>query len=915
MSETLTEREREILRLIADGHSNGDIARALTLTVGTVKWYNTQIFSKLGVRSRTEAVAQAHRWGIDGDGAEAAREDIPQAFDLPAQPVPFTGRARELAELDALCQDNKHRMITLVGPGGIGKTRLALALAERRVSRFADGVTFVPLAPLRAGDSIAPAIAAALNLRITEGSSPAQQIITHLRGRQTLLLLDNFDLVLPEAAFAAELLRAAPGLRILVTSRERLNLLEETVYRLDGMTLPSADNEIPADNESVRLFLHQAARVRPDFEADEDTLRQIAEICRLVEGMPLALILAAAWVEMLTPKEIADEIRRGVDFLATELRDIPERHRSLRAIWTSTWAQMDERELQAFARMTVFRGGFTREAAEKVVGTDLRTLMGLVHKSLVRRDDDGRFSLHELLRQYAEEEHQRMHDAAYTLRNHSQYFLESVMASNGEAIDVLTPDFENIRAAWAWAIAHGEWEMAADSLTSFQSFCSRIGRFLELRALYDSVLLREADIPTALRLHVHGCRGAAHFALGEFDQAIRDWLCVYREAQRSGDETLQRLMLVRLGKVYRRAERHLDAKQVLTAAIATARADDDLATAADALYHLGTVHWSEGENQAALANHREARQIAQRLGLSDVTAIHSLHGLGEALHHAGEPQKARESFEAAYALALRITHNEQIAENLEMIGWALLGMMGLGDNRLAQQHFTQALELSERAHMSWHTACTLHGLATAQAALGDYERAIESAQRGIQLSEEVGVSRFVAMGLETLGTIYQDMGRYAEAETLHNRAIQLMMRQEWAFWQPRLLANLALDRLRAGDLNVASMLRQALELGVSSGQIAHAVRALEALAEFHIVRREPEVALAYATQLMQIAELGGMRQMMGSAQYWRGEALLMMGMREEALSALAAAQTQIEAAGHALLLRMIHGAQARAAAG
>jgi predicted ATPase/DNA-binding CsgD family transcriptional regulator/Flp pilus assembly protein TadD len=911
MNESLTEREREILRLIADGRSNDDIARALTLTVGTVKWYNTQIFGKLGVRSRTEAVAQAQRWGIDGKGTEAAREDIAHAFDLPAQPVPFTGRARELAELEVLCHDGRHRMVTLVGPGGIGKTRLALALAERRASRFPDGVTFVPLAPLRAGDSIAPAIAAALNLRITEGSSPAQQIITHLRGRHMLLLLDNFDLVLSEADFAAELLRAAPGVRIVVTSRERLNILEETVYRVDGMTPPSVDTETLADNESVRLFLHQATRVRPDFAADEETLRHIAEICRLVEGMPLALILAAAWVEMLTPGEIAHEIRRGVDFLATELRDIPERHRSLRAIWTSTWAQMSESELKAFARITVFRGGFTREAAEAVTGTNLRTLMSLVHKSLVRRDDDGRFSLHELLRQYAEAEHQRMQDATNTYRTHSQHYLDRVKGADGSAVDALEADFENIRAAWGWAIANGEWELAAESLTGFQDFCSRIGRFLELRALYDVALQREAEIPRSLCQHICGCRGAAHFAVGAFEQAIDDWLCVYEEAKRCGDEALQRLMLVRLGKVYRRAERHIDAKHVLTAAIAAARAADDLPLAADALHHLGTVYWSEGENQAALANHREARQIAQRLGLSDVTAIHSLHGLGEALHHAGEPQQARESFEAAYALALRITHNDQIAENLEMIGWSLLGMMGLGDNRLAQDYFIRALALSERAHMSWHSACTLHGLATAQGALGAYESAIVSAQRGIQLSEEVGVSRFVAMGLETLGTIYQDIGRYAEAEAMHHRAIQLMMRQEWAFWQPRFLANLAIDRMRAGDLNVGSMLREALELGVSSGQIAHAARALEALAEFYILRREPEVALAYAAQLLQIAELGAMRQMQGSAQYWRGEALLMLGMRDEATSALATARSHIDAAGHHLLLRMIQAAQGR----
>jgi predicted ATPase/DNA-binding CsgD family transcriptional regulator len=910
MHESLTEREREILRLIAEGQSNDDIARALTLTVGTVKWYNTQIFGKLGVRNRTEAVAQARRWGIDtGDDVDADAATLEPLANLPVQAMPFTGRARELAELDTLLHDPRHRLITLVGPGGIGKTRLAVALAERSASHFADGVTFVGLSSLRTNDPIAPAIAAALGLRLAEGNTPAQQIMTHLRWRQMLLILDNFDLLLSNAAFAAQLVRSAPGLRVLITSRERLNVLEETVYRVNGMTLPAHDDDDETalqTNEAVRLFLYQAAHVRPDFVADAAALQHIAHICRIVEGMPLALILAATWVEMLTPAEIAQEIMQHVDFLATELRDIPERHQSLRAVWTSTWAQMSTSEQQAFARMTVFRGGFTRAAAVAVLCSDLHTLMALVHKSLVRREEDGRYSLHELLRQFAQEQHEMMHDAAYTHGLHSAYYLALLDAAQPD----LRHDLENMRAAWLWALETGDHARAEVTLMALYHLYAHDGRFLEVRNLLEDAL-GYAGLPAMLRRRLHDLRGSAHFALGDFDSAITDFNRVFDEAKAAGDEDWQRMTLVALGKVYRRAERHEDAKRALNAAITQARAQDDQKTTARALYHLGTVYWSEGENQPALACHREAHDIAQRLGLRDLTATQALHGLGEALLYAGEPSKAHESFLAAYEIASSISNLDQIAENLEMIGWALLGTMGLGDNRGAAEYFHRALEFSEKAQMSWHTACTLHGLAAAQAADGDYVSAIATSLRGLELSEVVGVSRFTAMGLDTLGMIYQDLGRFTEAEALHSRAITILLRQEWVYWLPRLYANLAIDRLRSGNLDVGKMLREALDLAVTSAQIVHVLRPLEGLAELHLALGEAELTLGYADQLLAIAQAGGLRQAEASARYWRGEALMALGLGDEAKRELSAALALIAQVEYRLMERLIREAYAR----
>jgi serine/threonine-protein kinase PknK len=291
--------------------------------------------------------------------------------NLPAQATPFVGREYELTELDKLLTDQTIRLITILAQGGMGKTRLALELAQNAVDQnlYADGVYFVELAPLSDADNIPNAIADAAGYQFLGEGSPKEQLLTILRERHLLLLLDNFE-HLPEGfALVDDIIKSAPNVHIIATSRQRLSETGETLFHLSGMDFP--DWETPEDAleyAAVKLLMSSAKRVRPDFELTGDNLDVVARICKLVEGMPLGIVLAASWLAVLSLSEIAEEIQKGLDFLETDETDLPERQRSIRAVMDYSWTHMSDTEQQVFMKLSVFRGGFTREASREVAG-------------------------------------------------------------------------------------------------------------------------------------------------------------------------------------------------------------------------------------------------------------------------------------------------------------------------------------------------------------------------------------------------------------------------------------------------------------------------------------------------------------------------------------------------------------------
>lgn len=437
-------------------------------------------------------------------GAELSVPFWAPGHSLHAPLTPLVGRKAERAEIRARLRDPSCRLLTLVGPGGVGKTHLALKVAADtrsadRFDGFEDGVYVVRLGSLPAVEAIMPAIARAVDLRLSEGAHSQQQVVDYLSGKRLLLLMDGFEHLLPGAGLLVDLLHAAPGLKILVTSRARLNVRVEHQFPLGGLACPGRlpdELEFLGSIPAVQLYLSGARRIQPGFEASEADLLDIVRICRLVDGLPLAILLAATWTAMLTPAQIASQLKgesdRGLGFLQTDGQDLPARQRSMRAVFDHSWDLLTAREREVFAGLSVFRGSFTLEAARQAAGASLHELRTLMDQSLLQRVAAGRYAMHELLRQYAGERLAAVPGAAQAARDrHGAYFAAAVERwwadlqgrKHQAALAEIGAETGNLRAAWSWAVECGHTVQLDQAMEGLCYFYKWLGRYEEGESL------------------------------------------------------------------------------------------------------------------------------------------------------------------------------------------------------------------------------------------------------------------------------------------------------------------------------------------------------------------------------------------------------------------------------------------------
>jgi len=448
--------------------------------------------------------------------------------NLPVQPTPFVGREAELTELARLLADPDVRLLTILGAGGMGKTRLALEGGTAQLNNFKHGVYFVSLAPLESIEAIIPTTAQAIGFSFYESGDPRQQLLDYLGEKHMLLIMDNFEHLLEGAIIVTEILQAAPQVRILCTSRVRLDVQGEQLFHLEGMQFP--DFETPADAleySAVKLFLQSAHRIRPDFELVADNLKYVARICRLAGGIPLGILLAAAWVEMLTPQEIAEEMQRSLDFLATEHKSIPERQLSMQAVFDYSWNLLTEREREVFCGLSVFRGGFTREAAQQIIGASLRDLMGLVDKSLLQRAPSGRYNLHELVRQYGEQKLLEAGKENAFRQRHLEYYLSLAEQSLGETIGSVQREWlprmatenDNLRTTLGWCLDSGNVQTGLRLAVCLGYFWLQSGYMREGQNWLERLLAR-APQPTLERAGGLQYLGLFIYNMGDYASAL-----------------------------------------------------------------------------------------------------------------------------------------------------------------------------------------------------------------------------------------------------------------------------------------------------------------------------------------------------------------------------------------------------------
>ena len=398
---------------------------------------------------------------------ELPTRSAPGAHLLPADLTPLIGREPEIQTMTRLLRDEGQRLVTIVGLGGVGKTRVAQQVAFNLQTTFRDGAIMVALGSIADIRNVPVAIAEALGVALQQVANARQRLFELLADRELLLLLDNFEHLLTPAAMGDEALRLlsdlllhAPNVRLLVTSRERLRIQRERTFELQGLPIPSRQQPIESA-AAVLLFLERAQQVTGHFALAPDNRQAVARICELLDGMPLAIELAAAWVRLLTCDEIVAEIQRNLDFLALSARDVPVRHHSMRAVFDHSWALLTTEERTTFAQLSVFRGGFRREAAQAVAGATLPMLAALIDKSLLRKSPWGanmRYEMHELVRQYAADQLVLRDQLRQTAARHCDYVVGllqrnlNILGNNQlRAIDELLPEMDNIRAAWQWA--------------------------------------------------------------------------------------------------------------------------------------------------------------------------------------------------------------------------------------------------------------------------------------------------------------------------------------------------------------------------------------------------------------------------------------------------------------------------------
>lgn len=559
-------------------------------------------------------------------------EPLPTTPAAPGVLTPFVGREAELERLAELLADPAARLVTVVGPAGAGKTRLSLEAASLAANGFPDGVVFVPLATVTGADRVLGAVVKELGLGSTD--APAErQLLGHLRDRRVLLVLDNMDHVIAGAAALAGILGASPNTKMLVTSREALNVRGEWLLPLGGMRVeadPASDAF--AASESVRLFLEAAHRTQPDFELGHDDRPSLAKLLQLVDGLPLGIELAAAWTRALELPAIVEELRASRLALSNPMQDAPGRHASLEAALAYSWHTLRPEQAAAFNALSVFRGGFTRVAAQDVAGGSLAMVRAFLDKSLLHRQATGRYGMLEVIREYAA---QRLAEDPAALvaardrhRDHFARFLRdhatALSADDGGAGEVES-EIHNLRAAWDHAVETTSWPALEAMLEPMFVLFDRRGDYEDAAGAFARAAAGCPPSRPALRARLLSRQGALSLRAGLVDAHVL--LAEALElARAAGEATESALILDRMGVAFYQLGRFDEAKARQEESLLLRRSVGHRAGVAMSLNNLGSLAYATGDYADAVQRFTESLRLHEDL-TDEPGAILSLHNL------------------------------------------------------------------------------------------------------------------------------------------------------------------------------------------------------------------------------------------------------------------------------------------------
>jgi DNA-binding SARP family transcriptional activator/predicted ATPase len=762
---------------------------------------------------------------VPAPGAGTRGNAVPPPNNLPAPTTPFIGREEELEAIAQLLADPGCRLVTLLGPGGIGKTRLALQAARRLLAstaglRPANGVFFVaPIEGTRAS-SVAAVVSAAVGVRVGSSGELSHSLeaalLDWIRERHVLLVLDGFEHYVGEANMLARVLTTAPEVKLLVTSRQRLGWPEEQVFQVPGLELPPARGKgAPTRFAAVQLFLQCAGRALHGFRPRDGELSTISEICRLLEGSPLGIELAAAWVRTLPVAEIVREIAGDLDFLGSAAQPRHLQRPGLRAVFDSSYRRLEASERRALRELSVFVGGMTREAAADVAQVPIAALHALVDRSFLRHEPSDRYSMHEVLRHFAGGRLERSGTASSRIRRaHAAHFARLSAANARElrgprhrqVMGWCETELENLAAAWRWAVSTRASETLAALLPVLATWYGAKGWFREGEALLGNALATLDQVPATRSERT--LLAALKTSRGGF----RNRLASYIEATADLEQALAILVDANHGR-----DRAL------------------------ALFHLGDAAYLQGHFAEAKRLLGESAPLARAASAQDVLAD-ALARLGRVAVEEGRHDDAVNHFEASRACADAGGDDDALTFALNQLGYTAYFQDRLVD---ATDYFTKALDRAWAAGDQALAALAINGLAYVAEDRGEFETADTHYRESLEISRELGDRRGVAYATMLLGETARRRAQFEDAEARYADALVEARAINSGFLVGLLHGNLAYSAAARGAADEAlAHVRSTLASYRETGSFTIGLPAAIALAEIAAGRGDAPRALA-----------------------------------------------------------------------